>query len=322
VENVHKHQASRAPRGTPVFVVPALQLIVLALLALVVAPTASHAAWIWVVALVWMGMPHGGLDLHVLTWTHGGPFRPRAWGRFALYLGMMAAAGGVFIASPLTATIAFLVLTAVHFGEADRIFAVDCLDPHACIPRTWGLFRGGLVVALPCWIDPTGAWQPFGLMAGGVEGELYTTTLQYFGQSMFMATGVLALWSSFSSRITWRSPANVGFAMETALVAVWFLLLPPLWAIGGYFLAIHATKHMIRLAWLDRQWRGHTGLVSGVLRLHLDALWLAAPAWAMVAALALLVPAGTVLALAVASIGFYLTCTLPHHLLVERLPDA
>ncbi|MBG79519.1 MAG: hypothetical protein CMJ39_02270 [Phycisphaerae bacterium] len=322
VITTHNHQTSRAPRGTSVFSFPVLQLGLLALLSLMTQPTPAHAAWIWIVALFWMGMPHGGLDLHVLTWTHGGPFHPRAWGRFGIYFAIMVAAAGFFWIAPLCATISFLILTAVHFGEADRIFARDCLDPKAFIPRSWGLFRGALVVSLPCWIDPAGSWEPFALMAGGLTSDGYTSALHVFGILMFSICAITACWSTVVQTVSWRSPATIGFLIETGFVAAWFVLLPPLWAIGGYFLAMHATKHMIRLAWLDEQWRGRTRWVQGVLRLHLDALWLSAPAWLMVAALALLVPAGPVLALAVASIGFYLTCTLPHHLLVERLPGA
>ena len=314
------HQASRALRGTLVFAFPAIQLAILGILSFMITPNPSHAAWIWIVALFWMGMPHGGLDLHVLTWANGGPFKPRAMRQFGVYLAMMVLAGGFFLVSPLCATIAFLVLTAVHFGEADRIFAIDCLDQNARIPRTWGLFRGSLVVALPCWLHPVGAWEPFGLMAGGIDGELYISSLRIFGLVMFIGCTAIFVGSTFRAEVSWRSPAIKGFLIETAVVSVWFVLLPPLWAIGGYFLAIHATKHMMRLAWLDKTWRGRFKWKMDVLRLHVDSLWLAAPAWLMVAGLALLVPAPPALAIAVGSIGFYLTCTLPHHLLVERLP--
>ena len=221
---------------------------------------------------------------------------------------------------PLLATIAFLALTAVHFGEADRIYARECLDPDARIPRSWGLFRGSLVVGLPCALDPAAAWEPFGLLAGGLEGPVFVEGLQWFGIAFLAGCLTVALMSAAVQRISWRSPAVTGFLVETGLVAVWFVFLPPLWAIGGYFLAIHATKHMIRLAWLRERCLPQTTLAGQVLRLHVDALWLAAPAWLMVAGIALLVPAAPALAIAAASIGFYLTCTLPHHLLVERLP--
>ena len=171
-------QASRAPRGTPVFVLPICQLAFLAVVAIFVTPSPIHAAWIWIVALVWMGMPHGGLDLHVLTWSKGGPFRPQAWNKFGLYLLMMVMAAALFVIFPLASTMAFLILTGIHFGEADRIFARECLDPNAYLPRAWGIFRGSLVVGLPCALDPGAAWQPFGLLARNTDDPVFINGIQ------------------------------------------------------------------------------------------------------------------------------------------------
>ena len=101
---------------------------------------------------------------------------------------------------------------------------------------------------------------------------------------------------------------------------IWFINIPPMLAIGGYFLALHSTKHMIRLSHLKQQIFKNSSTIKNILRLHIDALWLGIPAYIVVIFWSFFVNASLVYSLAFASIGFYLISTFPHHILVAKIP--
>ena len=110
------------------------------------------------------------------------------------------------------------------------------------------------------------------------------------------------------------------FAAESVLCAAWFVLFPPMWAIGGYFLCIHATKHMLRLGNYQTPMGLNQKFLTELFRLHAQGWVLTLPALLAVWYWARELDAAWIPSLASASIGFYLISTLPHHLLVNRLP--
>ena len=50
------------------FFFPLIQLVLCGIVGWQINPD-EHASWIWVVALFWVGMPHGAMDFHVITWV-------------------------------------------------------------------------------------------------------------------------------------------------------------------------------------------------------------------------------------------------------------
>ena len=50
------------------FFFPLIQLLLCGIVGWQISPD-EHASWIWVVALFWVGMPHGAMDFHVITWV-------------------------------------------------------------------------------------------------------------------------------------------------------------------------------------------------------------------------------------------------------------
>ena len=99
----------------------------------------------------------------------------------------------------------------------------------------------------------------------------------------------------------------------------WFLSTPPLLAIGGYFLCMHATRHMQKLM---SQFYSTTenSIFSKQVKMHIDSLAFGLPAILFVIAWALFLDSGSpIQKIAYSSIGFYLISTLPHHILVSNM---
>ena len=280
----------------------------------------SASSWIWIVSLAFLGMAHGSLDLHVQEWSRNGEFKAKGWTKFFWYIGLMVITFLLFYFSPLIVTLAFLILTAVHFGEADRVHALECFGSSTFIPKSWAWARGSIVVAIPSILHPIKTWEPFYHLSSYAYNSGIVNTISIFGYSLLIVTLTLSVVGSFDRRIKWSSPIIAAYIFESIICLLWFVYLPPLFAIGGYFLAIHSTKHMLRLSQFKTQKHNNSDILRSVLKLHVDAVWLGAPAYLVVIIWSYFLGADWASSLAFASIGFYLISTFPHHLLVAKIP--
>ena len=280
----------------------------------------SASSWIWIVSLAFLGMAHGSLDLHVQEWSRNGEFKAKGWTKFFWYIGLMVITFLLFYFSPLIVTLAFLILTAVHFGEADRVHALECFGSSTFIPKSWAWARGSIVVAIPSILHPIKTWEPFYHLSSYAYNSGIVNTISIFGYSLLIVTLTLSVVGSFDRRIKWSSPIIAAYIFESIICLLWFVYLPPLFAIGGYFLAIHSTKHMLRLSQFKTQKNNNSDILRSVLKLHVDAVWLGAPAYLVVIIWSYFLGADWATSLAFASIGFYLISTFPHHLLVAKIP--
>ena len=280
----------------------------------------SASSWIWIVSLAFLGMAHGSLDLHVQEWSRNGEFKAKGWTKFFWYIGLMVITFLLFYFSPLIVTLAFLILTAVHFGEADRVHALECFGSSTFIPKSWAWARGSIVVAIPSILHPIKTWEPFYHLSSYAYNSGIVNTISIFGYSLIIVTLTLSVVGSFDRRIKWSSPIIAAYIFESIICLLWFVYLPPLFAIGGYFLAIHSTKHMLRLSQFKTQKNNNSDILRSVLKLHVDAVWLGAPAYLVVIIWSYFLGADWASSLAFASIGFYLISTFPHHLLVAKIP--
>ena len=280
----------------------------------------SASSWIWIVSLAFLGMAHGSLDLHVQEWSRNGEFKAKGWTKFFWYIGLMVITFLLFYFSPLIVTLAFLILTAVHFGEADRVHALECFGSSTFIPKSWAWARGSIVVAIPSILHPMKTWEPFYHLSSYAYNSGVGNTISIFGYSLLIVTLTLSVVGSFDRRIKWFSPIIAAYIFESIICLLWFVYLPPLFAIGGYFLAIHSTKHMLRLSQFKTQKHNNSDILRSVLKLHVDAVWLGAPAYLVVIIWSYFLGADWASSLAFASIGFYLISTFPHHLLVAKIP--
>ena len=144
--------------------------------------------------------------------------------------------------------------------------------------------------------------------------------LQVFGGAALSIGLLAAVWGTLKAPPAISSSTVQRFAAESVLCAAWFVLFPPMWAIGGYFLCIHATKHMLRLGNYQTPMGLNQKFLTELFRLHARGWVLTLPALLAVGYWARELEAAWIPSLASASIGFYLISTLPHHLLVNRLP--
>ncbi len=289
--------------------------------------TANAAPWPFVIALLMFGMPHGAADWTVAARLSGRVgLVPRVLG-FGWYLAMMAGSLALIAWQPGVSGLLFLLLTVFHFGMADAT-AVRA-DGDGLVAR-WGLVigRGLLLLATAFAVHPEAAWAPFARIGDALSPWAAASwqpdllQLQRLAAIGVMSGAVLALTSAVARiRAGHGRDAALDLA-EAGLVVTLAACADPLFAVGCYFLGVHAFRHTRRLA-CTRAVVGDSGrgLAERLIRVHvlsLPLMWLTALC---------LVPLCVMLggfgprAIAEASIAFYMITTLPHHLLGLRLPQ-
>lgn len=303
------------------------------------------AAWPWLLALLVFGMPHGAADWKVHQADRRRRGKEAGLRSFVPYLLWMLGATLALHFLPLLTIAAFFVLTAVHFGMADATHALgakriprpaqtaaDTAPAWAWWAVAWS--RGGLVLALPFAADPALAWWPFALLSGTALDALPFSINTLCSACIFGVAALLWLWVvgvTSVPRSAWRQPRR-WFGLETLAAIALLAFTPPLFAVGVYFLCIHAPKHTVRLAgltgWLHNPARvaptkSYSKIgVAELVDIHRASLTLWPLSLLIIAVWAWFMPNGfTVGNLAAASIGFYIVTTLPHHRLGSRLPS-
>jgi Brp/Blh family beta-carotene 15,15'-monooxygenase len=299
--------------------------------------TAAAAPWPFIVALCAFGMPHGAADWTVSARLSG---RSGAWSRlagFAGYLAMMLASLAVIMWQPGVAALLFLLLTVFHFGMADATAVLA--DDDGPVAR-WGLVlgRGLLLLSTAFAAHPQEAWEPFARIGAALSpsaspwqpGIAVLRDLAAVG----VAAGAALAACSAVARIRAGHPREAALDLaEHALVATLAAAADPLFAVGCFFLGVHAFRHSRRLACTrcvieaphaqssqGRPAAPRPGLLGRLLRVHVASLPLMWPTAACLAVLCWLIGGADARTLADASIAFYMITTLPHHLLGLRLP--
>lgn len=250
-----------------------------------------------------LGLPHGALDHLTLPRARDESVTLRRVVVFSTaYLAVAAAYGLAWLLAPAASFVGFILLTWFHWGQGDRAHlallgdATHLDDPR--IGRLTLLVRGGLPMVVPLvgfpeayesvartvvgLFDPArGAWliplfEPTTRLAIGVGFGLLTL-------------GTLALgYRAAGDRHGWRLDVT-----ETVLLWVFFLTVPPILAIGIYFVGWHSLRHLARLVAIDDV--ATTALARGasgrlLARVGRDALPMTAGALVLFGAIAVAVP--------------------------------
>jgi beta-carotene 15,15'-dioxygenase len=289
-------------------------------------------------SLVVFGLPHGAVD-HLAV--------PRLLDRKAGVTGPVLAVGllylvlgGLYLAlwfvAPSAAFALFIVLTWFHWGGGDlhalAAFVSDRGEYPAGRPRRalTLLVRGGLPMLVPLLVFPetyrTVAESTVGLFAHAGAGFLswaFEPSFRLLAGVAFalFAVGVLVSGYGSAKKIGARGTWLVDIA-ETAVLALYFALVPPVLAVGLYFCLWHAPRHVARLVLLDGKSASalEAGRVASVLvRFARDAAPLTVAALVLLLGLYFAVPENSAAPSALLALYLVLVSalTLPHVVVVS-----
>ncbi len=183
------------------------------------------AAGFALLAIIVLGIPHGALDNEVARTALRPRFGRLWWPVFALpYLALSAAVLAAWHSVPLLALVAFLALSVLHFGAEDA-------RAGSLVEK---LVRGGLPIAMPSLAHPGATAAVLGTVAG-VSFERLPSWLALASAAWLMVALVWAIGLLWLRRgDTLRLPA---------LLALVFIVVPPLTAFAIYFVCVHAPAH-------------------------------------------------------------------------------
>jgi Brp/Blh family beta-carotene 15,15'-monooxygenase len=215
--------ARRAPFETRLFLTLALLTALAFLLAKPEPPLVVQIAAIAILAAV-LGMPHGALD--PLIARRLGYWRtPLTFAVFNLvYLGVVAAVVALWLLAPVPSLVAFLLISAAHFGS----------DWNRERPLALRVVTGAALLSLPSLRDADAVADLYATLAG--EGaRVVAQTQAAIGPALLVALAAAAV---LAAR---RAPREGTELLAAAALA---LLAPPLMFFIVYFCALHSARHL------------------------------------------------------------------------------
>jgi len=236
---------------------PLAALVPLSLLVGEIPPTYRYLPL--VVSAVIFGMPHGAVDYVAYPRARWGQVDLRGVGTVSvLYLVAGLAYLALWFLAPVVAAVGFVLLTWFHWGQGDLyalrdLFGVDHADDFTQQALTV-LVRGGLPMVVPLLAFP-GAYRrvldTFAAPFGGSVGAwwLFEAKPRLAIAGLFGTVTIITLARGYA-RATDRRGWHVD-AADTSLLWVYFLLVPPVLAVGVYFCLWHSVRHIARVMLLD-----------------------------------------------------------------------
>lgn len=304
-----------------------------------VVPSVTYQLPVLVASILILGLPHGAVD-HLL--------RPRARGRslgarWALVVGgTYLVTGGayllVWVVAPAVGFWSFILLTWFHWGQGElypltRLAGVEHVDgPRRRLLAV--LSRGSLPMLVPLVAFP-GQYRVVADAAVGVVGGSLGPTEMMFEPAGRTAVGlvvtalvVVNLGVGARSVRRCRPADRRGWLLdagETVGLVAYFLVVPPVLAIGLYFTLWHSLRHAVRYVSLADV-PTDEGIRAEIRLFARDSAPLTLAAIGILIALAAIVPGSPRTGVGVDPLGFvgvYLlllaVLTLPHVVFVSSL---
>ena len=282
----------------------------------------SAGAALWAASLLLFGMPHGAYDAAVVLHQAKRAGAKSAIRTAALYTLATAASIAALIAAPAITVVAFLALSAHHFGVSDCVWT---RGRPARTPRDHllGLSHGVAVLTVPFIAAPAAAWAPFEAIATACGGtlDINDQLTRAAAAASWLAAATIIAFEAIRDRAQARAReqlAVIGAAAALGLTA------PPLLAVAVYFLVVHASGHCLRATTPAAP--PSPPSLANAARVHARSAPLLIPSIAAVAAIAATLFGGlTITTTALAFLLFCVVGTLPHHLLwlglLSRTPN-
>lgn len=218
------------------------------------------------ISVVVLGLPHGAVDHLVIPRANGE--RPR-W-RSMLAVGLLyLLVGGtytlVWLFEPAAAFTVFILVTALHWGQGD-VYALRIFErsPHL----EYGLNRVGTLIvrgSIPMLVPLVAFPGEYERVATAIVGLVDPDAVTRL-EPAFTTTGRLVVAIGLGTLLL--ATLGLGFvrtddrrawlvdATETIGLVGYFVLVPPILAIGLYFCLWHSLRHILRTMLLDPIARG------------------------------------------------------------------
>lgn len=206
-------------------------------------PPNQHAsAIIMLIAVAFIGLPHGAYDLEIarrLLPRHLG----RAWWLWfgAAYLGLVCLGLALWLIAPWVGLVTLLIGGALHWGADD----LEVTTPRRWIHFWLAASRGAIPVATPMLFASANVAEIFRALVfdAPVSGE----TVQILGGAwLVLASPGIAVQLRQATRMSIWTGLRALF--ELCVLLAWLAVAPPVLAFTLYFCFWHSVRHSMRTA--------------------------------------------------------------------------
>lgn len=301
---------------------PPIVLLALAIIELLYPFSVALAGWPFSLSLILIGLPHGAVDLALSSRLSGATTLSASLRGFVGYIILLVLVLVIAFILPTAVVMVFGLMSAWHFGTADALDLNESVGKNSHVNWLVAAARGSLVLSLPFVFHPTSTCEVanrllelFGSNGANVSVNIVTP---FFVGTLFFALVILFIEWCFRISTGDIHYAGMLFLEISSLVAA-FAILHPLFAMGSYFLCWHSWRQTRRLIILMEG--EPLSINRSVIRLHVHSLPLLIPTLMVVAAVLIWrLPDATMYDLAVLALAVFVVVTLPHQMLISRLP--
>lgn len=215
-----------------------------------------------VASVLVLGLPHGAVDHLAVPRTRGEAITVRWLVAIGLlYLLVGGAYAIVWFFAPVAAAVSFLFVTWFHWGLGDVYSLVALTDGYPADRVSRALMaatRGSLPMAVPFVAFPEQYELVVVTLVELFDADSVDVISLAFSPSMRLSVAIgLAFLISVTLAVGVRSADTADrrwwllAAAETCLLAAFFSVVPPLFAVGLYFCVWHSIRHVVRLLAVD-----------------------------------------------------------------------
>ena len=213
------------------------------------------------------GIPHGAAD-HLFLWG----FTKKSSIKFKsisilIYLSIAIMYMLIWFIYPYISLFFFIILTIYHWGKADFIYGIlsrRVIGINTYLNTYYSIYRGVIPILTPGILYNT----EYNEFINGICNIINDSSGFNLQINSFILVSILSMIIiSFNVTIIYCEKLKGGFKLtkfdhiESLLLVIWFLCLPPIYSIGVYFIFWHSLRHITRILYLDK----HTCYLDGTL---------------------------------------------------------
>ena len=213
----------------------------------------------FLISMVFLGLPHGAMDHLVPAKLSQATIKKSIESVSLFYLLMGSLYAVLWVITPVYSLIFFILMTWFHWGQGDiyvlKNFGFDFMTGSRIYSSVSLLLRGGIPMVVPLIAHPE-KYNRF-LSSILTEFSVKTGSLEYLVSteiSLILAgfIGVLGIFNFISGLKKVENKLNLKLWLydnfEIAILLLFFISLPPLFAVGIYFCMWHSMRHIARLS--------------------------------------------------------------------------
>jgi Brp/Blh family beta-carotene 15,15'-monooxygenase len=202
------------------------------------------------------GLPHGAIDHLVALGLAGRSMRIAPLSVvLALYLLAVCAVLALWAVLPVAAAFCFLIMTIYHWGKSDVAFERFCRRTTPAFRKPMGdwihlVLRGLIPIGVPFIAFPE---QATAFLTACIHFSAPDSKLDgaFWSQIILLVFALFFLADFWVHIRHFHDPVARRILLENFALTLFFVLVPPLLAIGWYFAGWHGLRHVLRLCSYD-----------------------------------------------------------------------